>query len=486
MVVLRASVGNFAVSILTLLTQLGCGGDVESGATQPGTAQGGDAGAGAGGGAGRGGTNSGGALSTFLCTPTTDSSGFVSCKEGWTHREHAAECSSALPRATACAAIDGTSTCTQDSDCVASANGYCSTYEMGVGCYCNYGCTRDTDCVAGQICQCGDPVGHCITASCTTDADCSSGVCADYDTSPGCGGKAFACTTERDVCRSGSDCPGGYCVLDASGYRVCAAASCVVGRPFLVAGEDRRAEPVNRADWTCATKHEAFQSVGPEQRTRLGRYYAEMALMEHASVTAFARLVMELSAQGAPAKLIAEVIDAQRDEVEHAQVAFALSSELQGLAIGPGRLSLAGAQLGVSVEALAYTTVVEGCVGETLAALEAREASERTMHPSLKRVLRRIADDESRHAALSWKVVAWLLEVGGTAVAEAVSLAFDDAAAQREPSRQTLPEDESFGALSENTARELRRQVFDQIIEPSRKRLQPRSSGRQQSSRVNA
>jgi hypothetical protein len=62
-----------------------------------------------------------------------------------------------------------------------------------------------------------------------------------------------------------------------------------------------------------------------------------------------------------------------------------------------------------SVEAILRTTILEGCVGETRAALEAAEAARLTTDRSLRGILLGVAADEGRHAALAWRVVQWLL-----------------------------------------------------------------------------
>src|SRR5436190_13763000 len=73
------------------------------------------------------------------------------------------------------------------------------------------------------------------------------------------------------------------------------------------------------------------------------------------------------------------------------------------------------------------TVVREGCIGETVAALEAREALARASDPAVRAVLARIARDEARHAELAWRTVAWALSIGDERVRAAVAAAFRDA-----------------------------------------------------------
>jgi hypothetical protein len=73
---------------------------------------------------------------------------------------------------------------------------------------------------------------------------------------------------------------------------------------------------------------------------------------------------------------------------------------------------------------IAADTVRDGCLGETVGALLAREAARRAEDPAVRESLLAIAADEERHAALSWRIVAWALREGGHDVREAVVAAF--------------------------------------------------------------
>lgn len=48
-------------------------------------------------------------------------------------------------------------------------------------------------------------------------------------------------------------------------------------------------------------------------------------------------------------------------------------------------------------------------MGETVAALEAREALDRATDPQVRAALERIAADEQSHAELAWRFVSWAL-----------------------------------------------------------------------------
>ncbi|MCB9793642.1 MAG: hypothetical protein H6741_13040 [Alphaproteobacteria bacterium] len=145
------------------------------------------------------------------------------------------------------------------------------------------------------------------------------------------------------------------------------------------------------------------------------------ALMEHASVASFARLSLELMAVGAPLSLLARVQAAAADEVEHARLCFEEVERRTGRAWAPGAFPFQEAlRPRVNLAAIAADTVREGCLGETLGAWLASQVA-RGLEPGPERaLLERLAEDEARHAALSWGIVAWLIQAGGAPVRAAV------------------------------------------------------------------
>ena len=59
---------------------------------------------------------------------------------------------------------------------------------------------------------------------------------------------------------------------------------------------------------------------------------------------------------------------------------------------------------------IAKLAISEGCIGETVAALEACEDAERASDPVIKNALTRIAHDERNHAELAFRFVRWALD----------------------------------------------------------------------------
>jgi hypothetical protein len=192
-----------------------------------------------------------------------------------------------------------------------------------------------------------------------------------------------------------------------------------IGRPFLVQGSARTASPLERSDWLAGEVLSAAGSNG-ELGATLAAHWQLAALMEHASVAAFARFSLELLALGAPPDLLLECARAMNDETLHAELCFGLASRYGGKAVGPGPLSMESALADVTLESAVRNALLEGCLGETLAAAEAQAAAEHVKDSVVKNVLERIAADETRHAALAFRFVTWALGRGDARIADLV------------------------------------------------------------------
>ncbi|MFT7521645.1 MAG: hypothetical protein ACI9MC_003796, partial [Kiritimatiellia bacterium] len=94
----------------------------------------------------------------------------------------------------------------------------------------------------------------------------------------------------------------------------------------------------------------------------------------------------------------------------HAQVSFEIASKLLGKAVGPGPLDVRGMRLAQSPRDLLTTTLLDGCANESLAAAEAIEGAHRCENTAMARLLTKIGEDETRHAALAWKTVRWRVQ----------------------------------------------------------------------------
>lgn len=139
-------------------------------------------------------------------------------------------------------------------------------------------------------------------------------------------------------------------------------------------------------------------------RSLVGEYFAQAAYLEAASVHAFEHVARELRAHGAPRGLVAAAERSARDEVRHARVMGAFAAR-HGAAVAEPRT---GATPVRSLEEIARENAVEGCVRETYGAVLATWQAARARDAGLRRALRRIAADETRHAALAWAIADWV------------------------------------------------------------------------------
>jgi hypothetical protein len=198
---------------------------------------------------------------------------------------------------------------------------------------------------------------------------------------------------------------------------------------------------------------------------RLSAHWARIGLMEHASVAAFARFTLHLLAVGAPPDLVMASQRAMGDETEHARLAFALASAYAGRDIGPGPLPIDGSLEDFDVGSMLATLVREGCIGETLAAVEAVDALECAEDSAIRTVLERIAADETRHAELAWRALAWLIDAGRVQrahVRRIVDEALEEAA--QEGPRPGDDDLRVFGIVGGSRRRDIRRQALSRVV----------------------
>lgn len=272
-------------------------------------------------------------------------------------------------------------------------------------------------------------------------------------------------------------------------YVHCDGACC--GRPFLVGGELHFANVLERGDWMlvpgaptstaspisgthAVAPTAATTEIGldPATRERIATAWSRDAAMEHASVASFARFTLELLALGAPADIVLGAQDATRDEIEHALACFAIASRYAGRDLGPGKLDIGTSLPPVDLAESVKAAIVEGCVGETLSALLAEARLARAEDADVRAALRRIANEEARHAELAWRFVGWAIASGGEDVRAAAARAFE-AALVRVPQgfdttlRGVPPETlRAHGLLDEAAAREVAACTLHDVVRP--------------------
>jgi len=324
------------------------------------------------------------------CTsPEEQFTGLVLCAEGYEHRPASASCSTMV-----------------DANAAPIAGGTGGTSGNPVP---QPGCDTDQDCAATEACVCwGDGRGACMPASCRTDSECGEAeVCSKEWGAGGCSPKQFFVGME--------------CVRPAVKGSGGGGGTVSCGRPFLVEAAARVAPAIASGHWA---KRQApaprVDHLSEAERAQLAQHWTEMGQMEHASIAAFARFSLQLLSLGAPPELVEACTQALADETAHTLLCFDLASAYAGQAIGPGPLDVNGSLLASSLVDIVDLVIVEGCFGETSAALEALEAAEPAADPVIFAAYSQIARDEQRHAELAFRFVRWALQRGGDAVQERI------------------------------------------------------------------
>ncbi len=244
------------------------------------------------------------------------------------------------------------------------------------------------------------------------------------------------------------------------------------GRPYMVAGIARTAPVAMLDGWKDATTPRV--PAEPTLRGELAARWARIAAFEHASVASFARFTLDLLAVGAPAELVVAAQKAGGDEVRHARLCFGLASAFEGRPVGPGALRVPDEPgRKTDLASLTAATVREGCVAETLAALEIAAAAEAARDPVVRDVLQRIAADEATHSELAWRFVRWALGAGGPEVRAAAAGAFGDA--ERAWSMGVASDDEAalepWGILGSAARRRVQAQGLADVVLPAARLL---------------
>jgi hypothetical protein len=221
-----------------------------------------------------------------------------------------------------------------------------------------------------------------------------------------------------------------------------------------------------------AELRERANRLSPDVRALIAAGWARAAQAEHASIGSFARFTLQLLAVGAPPDLLRDAQRAALDEIAHAEQAFAIASVYAGDALGPGPLPIDANVIGkVDLESVIESTVVEGCIGETLAAAEAEAARDAAIAKVVEQALRRVAADEAAHAALAFRFVSWAVGVGGRSSQDAARSAFGREIARRrnEPALEGINESAllGHGLLPASARRTLRLAVLDTVIHPA-------------------
>lgn len=208
----------------------------------------------------------------------------------------------------------------------------------------------------------------------------------------------------------------------------------------------------------------------PALRSLVAQRWLAAAQAEHASIASFNRFSLQLLAVGAPGRLVERCQQAALDEARHTKLCFEIGSVYLGQAVGPGALPMTGLEsTRFDLQSLVLGTIEEGCIGESLAALEARAAMDLAEHPALVDALRTIARDESHHAELAFETVAWAL-AREPALGQTAREAFDTTVRRHRVERPSQPDTSPLGPhglLCATQRFALREEALRDVVEPA-------------------
>ncbi|MEM9195175.1 MAG: ferritin-like domain-containing protein [Myxococcota bacterium] len=197
-----------------------------------------------------------------------------------------------------------------------------------------------------------------------------------------------------------------------SALHICAPTGCertIFQGKVLVSPDGTVSEPERfvQVDWRfgCAVgRRPAGLVADPCLEETVGAFFAGVAALEESAVTAFDVMIDELTTLKAPSALLAAAEAARRDEVRHTKLMTELA-ERYGTHPKPPTIGPTAAR---SPFEITLENAVEGCIRETYGALVAEYQSHTAEDPDVRTVMREIAEDERRHAELSWALAGWL------------------------------------------------------------------------------
>jgi hypothetical protein len=242
------------------------------------------------------------------------------------------------------------------------------------------------------------------------------------------------------------------------------------GRPFLVDHRSLVATPRlgDRGYLDTELPRPRTDDLPADLCAALAQAWTRAGLAEHASVASFGRFALELLAAGAPADLVVGAHLAAVDEVRHTRLCLALAAAYAREPVGPGRFPFDGnVEVTSDLATIAARAAREGCIGETIAAVQAAEQHARATDPAVRAALAIIAEDEARHAELAWRTVAWAVQEGGERVRAAVAAVLAEGERvgnDGPPSHGAL---DAHGQLDAQEQRRVANQAIAEVVRPA-------------------
>ena len=209
--------------------------------------------------------------------------------------------------------------------------------------------------------------------------------------------------------------------------------------------------------------------------------------VEREAAVRFETLAARLEALDAPAHLVTLARRAADDERRHARHCARLAEQL-GERLGDGEVSAPARVAPSSLpegDAVTYELVAACCVAETISVAVLTQLLAAASDPSLRAVLRELAEDEVGHSRLGWAWLTFAAAQGRTAFLGPLLPAMlrgsvdDDLFAPVDPERES-EELLAHGVLPHATKRELFVRMLEDVVFPGREGAQVDTSAARQ------
>jgi rubrerythrin len=156
--------------------------------------------------------------------------------------------------------------------------------------------------------------------------------------------------------------------------------------------------------WCEGRFHEGVPRPMKQEGSPFQQWLARAAQSERASVQSFLLLAQELKEHGAPQDLLVRLRQAAKEEVSHARMIHNLCEE-NNISVPKMKETTPQSR---SLFDLALENIVEGCVHERYAALQAHHQARYAQSEKVRIIFSKIAIEEGNHTDLAQDIHHWL------------------------------------------------------------------------------
>lgn len=226
-----------------------------------------------------------------------------------------------------------------------------------------------------------------------------------------------------------------------------------VGRSLVV--------PADRANWVGAKRHDPkhlatrvahlasvprratkprTDHLSTQERQGLCGAWITDAQGSARAARVYERLALSLLALDAPRDLVRAARVASANKEVHVRLCVEIAAACAGRPLDADALGAdQPAEPFADLVAATLELVKTGCIGATVGSMAARAAAENCTDLVIRRALRRIVVDDTRHAGFSWSCLKWVLGGGALAAGDTFLAQAVRAALEEEQTSSTIP-----------------------------------------------